>query len=179
ALDRAEAAFDRGELEESIRQAQTAATLQLPGAAHVDLAYTRLIAIARGAEAVGRPHLAARAWSAIREAAVETRHPLLESRPELEAAEQNLARLAAASQSREPEGPVEQRLLAGFARPTQREGDSAIGLGLGLVVAVIGLFWTGARGVTREGKWNARHVLVGVLCSLIGAACWTWAAYRA
>ncbi|HET9957811.1 MAG TPA: hypothetical protein VFQ61_25110, partial [Polyangiaceae bacterium] len=42
ALDRAEAAFDRGELEEAIRQAQRAATLQLPGAAHVDQAYLRL-----------------------------------------------------------------------------------------------------------------------------------------
>ena len=58
ALSASERAFDQGELRESVRLAGRAATLSVPGADYVELAYRRLVVIARGAEAAGRPHLA-------------------------------------------------------------------------------------------------------------------------
>lgn len=67
ALAASERAFDQGELRESVRLAGRAATLAVPGADHVELAYRRLVIIARGAEAAGRPHLAAFAWNTVRD----------------------------------------------------------------------------------------------------------------
>jgi hypothetical protein len=92
ALDRSEQAFDDGRLRVSLDEARVAAALVVFGAEHVGRADDRLRAIAFGAEARGDEVLARRAWSALRGAAIERRHPLA-SEPALDEADRQLARL--------------------------------------------------------------------------------------
>ena len=51
AMLESDAAFNAGEIRPATAHARRAATLYVPGAPHVDQAYARLFAIARGAEA--------------------------------------------------------------------------------------------------------------------------------
>lgn len=180
ALEQAERAFDSGDLRESVRQARRAATFALPGAPHVDLAYRRLVVIARGAEASGRPHLAAFAWSSIRSAAIETAAPGWGVRPELELANRNLARLASRLGPGGVEDPkLEREMLGTLERPPAQSPWGLALWGGGACLVALGLLWGGRRGLTREGGIVGRHLLIGALCVVIGAACWTLASYRA
>jgi hypothetical protein len=182
AFEAAEQAFDRGELRESVRQARRAASLVVPGAPYVDAAYLRMMVIARGAEAVGRPHLAAFSWSSIRSAAIESRTPLLGERPELEQANRNLARLAT-QLGAEPDAPAsaaaERELRETLQRVPPPGMSALVFLGFGLLSLVLGMSWVAVRGLTREGGLVPRHLLLGLGLVVIGAACWTWAVYQA
>jgi hypothetical protein len=181
ALTEAEQAFDRGELRESVRLARRAATYFVPFAPHVDAAYGRLVVIARGAEAGGDLHLAAFAWNAVRAAAVESAAPGF-SRPELELSNRNLARLAArlgSARAGDDDAARERDLLRNLERPASPNQWGLLFLASGLVLLILGLSWIGWRGLTREGQIVRHHLLTGALLVVIGAACWTLAAYRA
>ncbi|HET9931471.1 MAG TPA: hypothetical protein VFQ35_12310 [Polyangiaceae bacterium] len=179
ALAASERAFDQGELRESVRLAGRAATLAVPGADHVELAYRRLVIIARGAEAAGRPHLAAFAWNTVRGAAVESAAPGFGVRPELELANQNLARLASRLATDKDDPASEREISKTLERPP---GPSAEGLWLlagGLVLLVAGLGCVGLLGFNRDGRAQPAKLGWGLLVVLLGAACWTLMAYRA
>jgi len=183
ALARAEAAFDQGELRESVRAARRAAALYVPGAPHVGSAYQRLQIIGQGAEAAGQLHLAAFAWNAMRSAALESSAPGV-GRPELELANQHLARLASRLVVAPPgaEASAEQAerdILRTLERPQATSRTAALVLGVGLLLVASGLLWIGFRGLTPDGRVLGRHWLLGALACLLGAACWTFAAYRA
>jgi hypothetical protein len=181
ALAEAEQAFDRGQLRESVRKARSAAGYFVPFAPHVDAAYGRLVVIARGAESTGDLHLAAFAWNAVRAAAVESAAPGF-SRPELELSSRNLARLAARLGSARAGGDDatrERELLSKFERPpaTSQWGLVFLAAGLGFLVA--GLSFIGWLGLEPDGQSVRRPLLLGAALLVIGAACWTLAAYRA
>jgi hypothetical protein len=81
-MRRSDNAFHDGDLRTAIFHARKAALAFVPGARHVEQAYERLEAIARGAEAQGDENLARIAWEALRGAVEQTNYP---GRPSLEA----------------------------------------------------------------------------------------------
>lgn len=179
ALAASERAFDQGELRESVRLAGQAATLSVPGADHVDLAYRRLVVIARGAEAAGRPHLAAFAWNTVRGAAVESRAPGFGTRPEFELANQNLARLASRLAADKDDPTGEREIAKTLERPAGPSAEGLWLLGGGLVLLVAGLACVGLLGFGRDGRAQPGKLGWGLVVVLLGAACWTLMAYRA
>jgi len=182
AADSADAAFDRGELVESIRWARRAASLNVPGAEHVGRAYFRLEVIARGAEAAGEAQLSVAAWEAIRSAAIESRSPLSTERPELERANQNLARLRARLAAERQPGVRDDAAAHGLLtqlESRERRAISAALLPIGFALSVAGLLWAAFRHQPDGGRRVSRHLLIGLLVTAIGVACWTLAVYTA
>ncbi|MEI9951241.1 MAG: hypothetical protein WDO74_20225 [Pseudomonadota bacterium] len=180
-LSASDAAFDRGELSSALDHARRAATLYAPGAAHVERAYERMNALARGAEAAGQPKIAFLAWQAMRSAALESRHVWLPRQAELERANQNLARLEA--QARDSAGS--DRAKTQGQALTRLNADDAPApawiavLGAGFLLALAGLGLFAFRGLNRTGKLSFQRARLGLLLFAIGAACWTLAAYKA
>jgi hypothetical protein len=180
AMDHADAAFDRGDIAESVRLARRAASLSVPGAEHVNRAYARLEVIARGAEAVGQEGLSIAAWDATRAAAVESRSPWSVERPELERANQNLARLRARNiAEKSPNTRTDQatRQLLQTLDESSRSKPTAALLPIGFVLSVLGLGWAALRGSPERGRWFSRDLAIGVAVAVIGVACWTLAVY--
>ncbi|MEB2311309.1 MAG: hypothetical protein OZ921_13185 [Sorangiineae bacterium] len=186
-LEASDAAFDQGHLREAMDHARRAAVLYAPGAPHVDAAYARLIAIATGAEATGRPRIAEMAWRAVRGAALETRTLVILRRAELERANANLARLAARAQAAAAGGPEdsdrlgadERRALAELGRDTAPRGEWVLVLGLGFVLSALGLGLLGMRAVGPGGELIAERSRAGLVVTLVGVACWLLAVWQA
>jgi hypothetical protein len=182
ALERAEAAFDRGELRETIREARRAASSIVPGSNHVERGFTRLMVVARGAEASGDIELSRLAWEAVRGAALEGQGSFDPPSDHLARANQNLARLAArqAGQrgSSDPVG-LERALERDLSRNVTRGATWSLALGAGLVLAALGLGWAALRGLRADGRVVRRELLIGVMLASAGAACWAFAVYRA
>ncbi len=180
-LSASDLAFDRGELEPSLDHARRSATLYAPGAPHVTRAYERLTAIALGAESAGQPKVAFLAWQAVRSAALESRHLWLPRQSELTRANQNLARLEALSRdANDADRPKTQTqaLTRLNADDVPEPGWIAV-LGMGFLLALTGLGLTAFRGLEPSGKISFFKARWGLLLLVIGAACWTVAAYRA
>lgn len=182
AEDAAEAAFDRGDLAESIRWARRAANLTVPGASHPARAYVRLEVIARGAEAVGQVDLSIAAWDAIRAAALESSYPGSAERPDLERVNRNLARLRTRKAVQQPVSVAHQDAERELLQKLDEAGGRAPGtplLALGFVLGVLGLGFAGVWGVSTEGRLSPSRLVIGVAITAIGVACWTFAVYTA
>jgi hypothetical protein len=178
ALAKSDAAFDRGDLRESVLYARRAALLYAPGAPHVGAAYARLGAIAVGAEATGQGEVARQAWGAVRGAALETRHLWTPRGADLARANANLARLASGAGSASPERERMARILARDDAP--RAGwVLVLGAGFGSFAAGLALALGALGGVSAEGRPPARKLLLSVALALVGVACWTLAVFRA
>lgn len=179
----AEAAFDRGDLRACIEQAERAASMSFPGAAHVERGFARLLVVARGAEAKGEGELAIRAWEAIRAAAVEGGSALASPRQELSQANQNLARL----RSQRPTShlgtvapaELERELLRQLGAPPAVSGALLAAVALGFSLTAGGILWAAFRGLSPEGRFSPRPFATGLLVTAVGVACWTIAVYRA
>lgn len=180
-LAASDAAFDQGELRPALEHARRSATLYAPGAPHVDRAYERLTAIALGAEAAGQPKLAFLAWQGVRSAALESRHIWISRSAELERANQNLSRLEAlASGAGDLEqGKVERQALSRLNQDSAPDPSWIAVLGAGFLLALAGLALFAFQGVERSGRVSVRRAQLGVVLFVIGAACWTIAAYKA
>lgn len=176
ALSRSDAAFDRGDLRESILHARRAAVLYAPGAPHVPAAFARLRAVAVGAEAAGDADVARQAWGAIRGAALETRHVTAPHQAELDRANAALARLQTAS------GTAPSDRTAALARLERDDAPRApwVGaLGAGFALFFAGIVVAVGRGVAPGGKVSSRALWLAVALSLAGLVVWTLAVYRA
>jgi hypothetical protein len=180
-----DAAFDRGDVRTATQHARRSAVLYAPGAPHVQSAYDRLHAIARGAEAAGYPETAQAAWRAVRGAALETRHLWIPRAADLERANENLARLSA-SRPKPGGGPADEE-RAEAAERARRELDRdhapkapwiAV-LVVGFVLSAIGLALAALLGVSPDGKLALRPARYALLLATVGAACWTLAVLRA
>jgi hypothetical protein len=158
-LAASERAFDAGQVELSLQHARRAASAYVPGAPHVQAAYERLRAIARGAELARDAELARVAWSAVRGAAWESRHVWQPRAAELREADAELARLAGA--------PL-------HSAPDPRPGVGfVLALAAGATSVVLGLWWLlGQERASRSGGLSMR--LAAVSC-LMGALAWGWA----
>jgi hypothetical protein len=92
-MEKSDAAFHEGDLRASVFFARKAALSYVPGSTHVEAAYRRLEAIARGAEASGDEPMASIAWDALRVSLEQTDYPGRPKNPRHETAVKNLARL--------------------------------------------------------------------------------------
>jgi hypothetical protein len=180
-LAASDAAFDRGELISALDHARRGATLYAPGASHVERAYQRMIALALGAEASGQPKIAFLAWQAVRGAALESRHVFLPRQAELERANENVARLEVlagdSSASDRPKTQI-QALTPLSADDAPAPAWIAV-LSAGFLLALAGLGLFAFRGLNPSGKVSFQRARLGILLFVIGAACWTLAAYKA
>jgi hypothetical protein len=181
ALEQSDAAFHRGDLENAVLYARRAAIAYAPGAPHTRTALARLRAVAVGSEGVGDSGSARLAWGAIRAAAIETRHVTLPYARELDEANRALARLSVAPAVTDPElrSQAERRARAAFAAPPGPAPASAALLFLSFVLLSAGFLCVALGGITRQGRIVPRILAAGIGVLAIGAACWTWALYRA
>jgi hypothetical protein len=179
AMERSDAAFNEGDLPNAVLHARTAATLYAPGAPHVSRAYDRLTAVAVGAEVSGQKAIAQAAWSAIRAAALETRH-LHVSRPDvLERANRSLSRLSAQSPAAEGTLDGRKQALEHLSRDEAPRAHWVLVLALGFTLAAAGIIVIASKGVTADGGIIRRWAVYGLLMTAIGAACWTLAVLQA
>jgi hypothetical protein len=172
--------FHRGDLVTALTHARRAAALYVPGAPHVEAAYSRLVAIATGSESMGRPDMARRAWGAVRGAALETRHVRLPHRKHLEFANHRLAVLGTALRVAPGSGPVAEpsRFESLPSEHTPRWPWVAALLG-GLLAAAVGLATLARYGFDSEGNIQWRRAGWSLFLLTVGAACWTLVVVRA
>lgn len=182
ALAASDAAFNRGDLANSVLYARRAAVAYAPGAPHTRAALARLRAVAVGSEGAGDIPTARLAWGAIRSSALETRHLATPYARELDEANRALARLAVPSSALsdvDARARAERRARELLARAPGPSAGSGLALLLGFLLSTAGLLWVAARGITREGRPLRSGLALGLTLFAVGAACWTWAAFRA
>lgn len=163
-LAASELAFDAGQVELALQHARQAAAAYVPGAEHVDGAYERLRAIARGAELARDPELARLAWSAVRGAAWESHHIWQPRAAELLEADAQLARL---------DGPGPGVARAAESPEPGRGLAFVLALAGGASAAVLGLWWL--IGQERSSSSGDPGVRLAALSCLVGALAWGWA----
>jgi hypothetical protein len=174
-----DAAFDANDLHATIQHARRAASAYAPGAPHVERAYLRLLAVARGAEATGRPEIAMLAWQAERAAVLESAsfwHPFSER---LEEANRNLARLSASKALAEAERTeTAQRLFKEAQNQSSERAPWGALLAVGLIVAGLGLAWFASRALAPDGRIAWLRGRWGILTFVLGVALWAAAAFH-
>jgi hypothetical protein len=141
----------------------------------------RLRAIAVGSEGAGDQESARLAWGAVRAAALGARHVTTPYAAELEEANQALARSMVPSGLDDPAArsraeAVARQALAAAPGPSPW---AALPLLFGAALSALGLLLVATRGVTRDGRVLTRGLALGLAVLALGAACWTFAAYRA
>jgi len=171
-LEASDRAFDRGDLATAVLHARRAATSYAPGAPHTSVALQRLRAVAVGSEAAGDKETARLAWGAVRAAALETRHVIIPYGAELREANERLERLASTPRPTTPMTRTE-------ALPPGPSAWASALLASGFALALAGLFYAAARGLTREGRLVWPKLGYGVGAFLAGALLWAIAVYRA
>jgi hypothetical protein len=182
AMARSDVAFNRGEAEVALAHAQRAAVLYAPGAPHRAAAYERMAAIAVGSERQGNAGLALRAWRAIRGASLETRHAWLPEPKWLALANENLARLQAqglAAEQLADRQAAQSEILGLLQRDESPRVGWVVVLGVGLLLAVLGLAWGVFTGMTRDGVVLWGRLKGPGLVTAIGLVCWMLAVIRA
>jgi hypothetical protein len=179
-LEHSERAFDRGDLPDAVLHARRAVIAYAPGVPHVRAGVERMRAVAVGAEAAGDLRSARLAWGALRGALVEVRHLRQPLAADLAEADKNLARLSMGRAGDAPAGGNPDRAIRReLARtPGVAPWASAL-LSAGFLLALAGLSLVASMGVTREGRVLGRPFSLGLVLFVLGAACWTLAAYQA
>ena len=74
---------------------------------------------------------------------------------------------------------AERRARELLARIPGPSAGSGLALLLGFLLSAAGLVCVATRGITREGRPLRGGLVLGLSLFAIGAACWTWAAFRA
>ncbi len=174
-----DAAFDGNDLYASIQHARRAASAYAPGAPHVRRGYERLLAIARGAEAAGKPQLAVLAWQAQRAAVLESASLMRPFPERLAEANRNLARLEASRGGAESTRPERAEHL--FKQAERRSAEKlpwGALLSLGLFAAAAGLGWFARSALGREGRIHWLAGRWGLATFALGATLWALAAFH-
>lgn len=156
------------QLELSVRHARQAAGAYVPGAAHVDAAYALLLSIALDAEHDADGELAARAWQAMRGAALESAHFWQPRRSELDLANANLARLRGFRSS----------AAAGLEAPAAA-GPPRLMLGLGFLGALGALSWFCSCAWSESGRWQLARTVWPALAWCVSVLLLGWALLHA
>jgi hypothetical protein len=174
-----DAAFDSNDLRGAIQHARRSASAYVPGASHVERAHARLLAVARGAEAAGKPDVALLAWQAERAAVLESAS-LFQPFPErLEEANRNLARLTAMKTEGDPaRGELLERLFKEAQSESARRAPFGALLPSGLALAAVGMWWFGARAVSEDGRISWLRGRWGILLFVCGAGLWALGTFR-
>ncbi|HVY27578.1 MAG TPA: hypothetical protein VHB79_13570 [Polyangiaceae bacterium] len=178
-LAQSDAAFDANDLHGAIQHARRAASAYAPGASHVERGYARLLAVARGAEAAGKPDIAMLAWQAERAAVLESTSILHPFPERLDEANRNLARLSALKTGAEPErSELAQRLFKAAQEESAARASWGSLLAGGLLVAGAGLGWFAQAALGPDGRIQWLRGRWGLLTFGLGAALWALAAFR-
>jgi hypothetical protein len=167
-LASSELAFSAGQVELALRHAERAAILYLPGAPHVAAAYARLESLALGAEREGDRALAARAWRAVRSAALQSRHAWQPRTQELERADFNLERLGDTPDATRP---------FGASSPDGRASACGLGLAIGFALAIGSLGWLATAALTPRGVWLWQRARWPLFSFCIGVLGISWALF--
>lgn len=178
-MQQSDVAFDAGDLHASIAHARRAASAFAPSAPHVERGHQRLLAVARGAEAAGKPEIAMLAWQAERAALLESAS-LWQPFPErLEEANRNLARLSALKVAAEPEqAALAQRLFKQAEEQSAGRPPWGALLAVGLLISGAGLAWFARSALLPGGRVSWLAGRWGLLAFGLGAALWALAAFR-
>jgi len=176
---RSDIAFDAGDLHAAMQHARRAASSYAPGAPHVERAFARLDAIARGAEARGNADLALQSFQAQRAAVLESASLFGIHAKRLELANRNLARLSAARLSGEEDRVRASERLFQQAQQA-RPGASAWAalLPLGLLTAAAALAYFAAAGFDSSGRVRRNRAFWALAAFAMGAALWAVGAFR-
>ena len=179
-IEASNAALDGGDAREAIVRARRAAHWYAPGAPHVRVAYDRLIALAEASEQNRHDDLALLAWRGVRVSVIETRW-LLSPHPEhLERADQEIARLMAKSpKAAEPDERIRIEELAKLKRHEAPRTPWVVLLAVGFVVLAAGLFTWGRQVGGAGGRLVWRQAKLGAVLTVVGAALWLVAVWRA
>jgi hypothetical protein len=183
ALEASDTAFNRGDVRGAAFHARRAAIWYAPGAPHVDRAYARLLAVAKGAEALGDRETALYAWNAVRGAALETRHAWVPRAGDLEEANRNLARLGSTKPAG-PESAVRQtspaerrsadreRVAQELSAPVTPTPLRSLSLLAGFLLVAAAFAHAAWLGLTPEGRWVRSRLLVSFGLALGGVVVW-------
>jgi hypothetical protein len=158
---------------------ETAARWYLPGAPHVDEAYTRLVRLA----GEDRRHALA-AWRAVRGAARATRSLWTPHADDLAAAAAAIARLSAddpeASLAGGPDHATRVAWHAGELARDPRPRPAAVALAcLGIAAWLAGVAWLVRRGTDASGRLARRPARAAAALTLAGLAAWLLGLYAA
>jgi hypothetical protein len=174
-----DAAFDGNDLHGAIQHARRAASAYTIGAPHVERGYARLAAVARGAEASGKPDIAMLAWQAQRAAVLESASLLHPFPGRLDEANRNLARLAALKASAEPErAETAQRLFKQAQSQSNERTPWGALLAVGLLLSGAGVAWFALSALAPNGRVDWLRGRWGLLAFALGAALWASAAFH-
>lgn len=166
-----------GDAHEAAVRARRAAEWYAPGAPHVRVAYDRLMALGREAEARRKPAIALLAYEGVREAALSTRWLITPHAAEVAEAEAAIARIRARDErppgtASDPDAAVERDLLTSLAaRPGPSRAVSAA-LALSFLAWAGGLAWVLARAVDATGRLDRRRALPGFALFAAGVLGW-------
>ena len=173
-------ALDRGDAHEAIVRARRAARWYAPGAPHVGVAYVRLVALARAAEENRRDDLALLAWRGVRVAVIETRGLVSPHRDKLDQADIEIARIMAKQpEVAVPDERVRAEVLAGLKRQRSTHTLWLVALVGGFLLLALGLGLWGRQVGGSGGRLHWSGARAGIVLTILGAALWLVAVWRA
>jgi len=163
----------------AIVHARRAAGWYAPGAPHVSVALTRLLALAEAAEQNRQDELALLAWRGLRQAAMTTRWVLTPHAEERDRAEKEIARLSAKRPRQAEPNPAE--VTVRFRELAERPGQHPA-WGLVLVgsfgLSAAGFAWWSRSVAGAGGRLDLRAARGGLVLTLIGVASWLLTVWR-
>jgi len=179
-LQASTAALIAGDPYEATVRARRAASWYAPGAPHVPVAYRRLVALARAAEAHKRADIALLAWRAVRTASRQTSWVLAPHADDAALANREIARLGAAAAA---EGGTHERLtraqLELLAKPQGPRLRWVLVLLASFALAAAGLSWWTTAVASVGGRLRFDRGRAAALLVVVGVALWLLAVWRA
>jgi len=180
AMSACDGAFAHGDVASAIDEARAAAEARALASPYPARGYERLIALAHTTEQNGDWSNCARAWRAVRSAALATRMPLVDlggAAAHLQEANVQLARIGARTrgsegmETSETAASLEAKLREDLTRDERPSAYAYVALGAGGLLFYLGIASLLMRGTTRwPATWRAALVVAGALLAALG--CW-------
>jgi hypothetical protein len=162
-------AFDKGDLKQSLKEAQYASLMSISDSVYSKQSTDRLEAIAVGSEATGRPRTALLAWSSLSATSVATRSAVTANSRLGQQSEQHVSYLLSKVTNRPTtEAERSEPLTSSSLRLASRWLFGApVLVSVGLLVGVIGLLLN-----RRTGRATLRANIIGRGLYLVAACSW-------
>jgi hypothetical protein len=169
------AALEAGDPNAAIDEARAAATWYAPGAPHVRVAYGRLMALGKEAEARHQKDVALRAYRAVTTASASTTWARTPHAEDAQHAREAIARLEATSDrpigsATEPASVIEAKLLAEMAREPGPERTWTVVLAASFAAVLVGIGLVLGRALDETGRLHAKPAWVGGVLAAVGVA---------
>jgi hypothetical protein len=169
------AALEAGDANLAIDEARAAATWYAPGAPHVRVAYGRLMALGKEAEARHQKDVALRAYRAVITASASTTWARTPHEGDAQRARESIARIEATSDrpigsASDPASVIEAKLLADMAREPGPKRTWTVVLAGSFLAVLAGIGLVLGRAVDESGRLHARPAWLGAAIATIGVA---------